>query len=47
GTVFDIEDAYLMDEEVGSPLAVVETTTTAFEPTDEPPKRRSHLTVVK
>ena len=47
GTVFDIEDAYLMDDEVDSSLSVVETTDNAFEPTDEPPKRRSHLTVVK
>lgn len=47
GTVFDIEDAYLMDDEVDSSLSVVETTDKAFEPTDEPSKRRSHLTVVK
>lgn len=47
GTVFDIEDAYLMDDEVDSSLSVVETTDKAFEPTDELPKRRSHLTVVK
>lgn len=47
GTVFDIEDAYLMDDEVDSSLSVVETTDKAFESTDEPPKRRSHLTVVK
>ena len=47
GTVFDIEDAYLVDDEVDSSLSVVETNDKAPEPTDEPPKRRSHLTVVK
>ncbi|MCU8103428.1 ClpXP protease specificity-enhancing factor [Shewanella oncorhynchi] len=47
GTVFDIEDAYLVDDEVDSSLSAVETTDKVFEPTDEPPKRRSHLTVVK
>ncbi|ABN60095.1 ClpXP protease specificity-enhancing factor [Shewanella baltica] len=47
GTVFDIEDAYLVDDEVDSSLSVVETNDKAPEPTDEPPKRHSHLTVVK
>ncbi|MGI2065683.1 ClpXP protease specificity-enhancing factor [Shewanella sp. MF08487] len=47
GTVFDIEDAYLIDDEVDSSLSVVKTNAKAPESTDEPPKRRSHLTVVK
>lgn len=47
GTVFDIEDAYLIDDEVDSSLSVVKTNAKVPEPTDEPPKRRSHLTVVK
>lgn len=47
GTVFDIEDAYLEEEDVDSVLSVVDTTDSPTEPTDQPPKRRSHLTVVK
>ncbi len=50
GTVFDIEDAYLIDDEVDAALSVVETAEKPAEPTSptEPAvKRRSHLTVVK
>ncbi|ABI37686.1 Stringent starvation protein B [Shewanella sp. MR-4] len=47
GTVFDIEDAYLVEEEAESTLSVIETNEKPTEPTDEPPKRRSHLTLVK
>lgn len=47
GTVFDIEDAYLVEEEAESTLSVIETNEMPTEPTDEPPKRRSHLTLVK
>lgn len=47
GTVFDIEDAYLVEDEVDSVLSVVDTAEKPVEPTDQPPKRRSHLTVVK
>ncbi|MFB2651134.1 ClpXP protease specificity-enhancing factor [Shewanella seohaensis] len=47
GTVFDIEDAYLVEEETESTLSVIETNEKPTEPTDEPPKRRSHLTLVK
>lgn len=48
GTVFDIEDAYLVEEEEAeSTLSVIETNEKPTEPTDEPPKRRSHLTLVK
>ncbi|MDI5831507.1 ClpXP protease specificity-enhancing factor [Shewanella xiamenensis] len=47
GTVFDIEDAYLVEEEAESTLSVIETNDKPTEPTDEPPKRRSHLTLVK
>ena len=47
GTVFDIEDAYLVEEDAESTLSVIETNEKPTEPTDEPPKRRSHLTLVK
>jgi stringent starvation protein B len=52
GTVFDIEDAYIIDDEtkVTSPgLASVDTTIDKSVPekNDEKPKRKSHLTVVK
>ena len=52
GTVFDIEDAYIIDDEtkVTSPgLASVDTTIDKSVPekTDDKPKRKSHLTVVK
>ncbi|MFB2728315.1 ClpXP protease specificity-enhancing factor [Shewanella mangrovisoli] len=47
GTVFDIEDAYLVEEEAESTLSVIETNEKPTEPMDEPPKRRSHLTLVK
>ncbi|ASF15816.1 ClpXP protease specificity-enhancing factor [Shewanella xiamenensis] len=47
GTVFDIEDAYLVEEEAESALSIIETKDKPTEPTDEPPKRRSHLTLVK
>ncbi|TVL14448.1 stringent starvation protein B [Shewanella xiamenensis] len=47
GTVFDIEDAYLVEEEAESALSIIETKDKRTEPTDEPPKRRSHLTLVK
>ncbi|MCL1089056.1 ClpXP protease specificity-enhancing factor [Shewanella profunda] len=47
GTVFDVEDAYLMEDEVESVLSVVDTTDKPTDPTDQPPNRRSHLTVVK
>lgn len=47
GTVFDIEDAYLMEDEAESVLSVVDVTDKPKDPTDQPPKRRSHLTVVK
>lgn len=47
GTVFDIEDSYLVeDDEVAVDLSVVETTDKP-EPTESTSKRRSHLTVVK
>lgn len=47
GTVFEIEDGYLMEDEVDSVLSVVDTAEKPVAPTDESPKRRSHLTVVK
>ncbi|AAN53690.1 ClpXP protease specificity-enhancing factor [Shewanella oneidensis MR-1] len=47
GTVFDIEDAYLVEDEAESTLSVIETAEKPTEPKDEPPKRRSHLTLVK
>jgi len=47
GTVFDIEDAYLVEDEAESTLSVIETNEKPTEPTDQPPKRRSHLTLVK
>lgn len=47
GTVFDVEDAYLMEDEAESVLSVVDVTDKPKDPTDQPPKRRSHLTVVK
>ncbi|MCH1932080.1 ClpXP protease specificity-enhancing factor [Shewanella sp. A25] len=50
GTVFDIEDAYLIDDEAEAALSVVDTAEKPAEPTppSEPTaKRRSHLTVVK
>ncbi len=50
GTVFDIEDAYLIDDETEAALSVVDTAEKPAEPTppSEPTaKRRSHLTVVK
>lgn len=47
GTVFDVEDAYLMEDETESVLSVVDVTDKPKDPTDQPPKRRSHLTVVK
>ncbi|NMD53458.1 ClpXP protease specificity-enhancing factor [Shewanella sp. DNRA4] len=47
GTVFDIEDAYLVEDEAESTLPVIETAEKPTEPKDEPPKRRSHLTLVK
>ncbi|QYJ79305.1 ClpXP protease specificity-enhancing factor [Shewanella acanthi] len=50
GTVFDIEDAYLIDDEAEAALSVVDTAEKPIEPTppSEPAaKRRSHLTVVK
>ncbi|CAD6364807.1 ClpXP protease specificity-enhancing factor [Shewanella putrefaciens] len=47
GTVFDVEDAYLMGDEAESVLSVVDVTDKPKDPTDQPPKRRSHLTVVK
>lgn len=47
GTVFDIEDAYLVEEEAESALSAIETAEKPTDPKDEPPKRRSHLTLVK
>ncbi len=51
GTVFDIEDAYVAQEEAESCLSVVDTAVDTTQRTDEPaeqaPKRRSHLTLVK
>ncbi|MGL5360419.1 MAG: ClpXP protease specificity-enhancing factor [Shewanella sp.] len=47
GTVFDMEEAYLLDDEQEPGLSVVDTAPQPVPPKDEPPKRRSHLTVVK
>lgn len=47
GTVFDIEDAYLIEDEVNAELTVVDSAEKTVKSTDEPQKRRSHLTVVK
>ncbi|ABM01220.1 ClpXP protease specificity-enhancing factor [Shewanella amazonensis] len=54
GTVFDAEDAYLLDEGEDELLSVVEsepeealTTEEPDGPDDPSPKRRGHLTVVK
>lgn len=46
GTVFDIEDAYLAEDDSESTLSVIETADKPAKPSDEPPKR-SHLTLVK
>lgn len=37
GTVFDIEDAYLVEDEAESTLSVIETAEKPTEPKDEPP----------
>lgn len=47
GTVFDIEDAYLIEDEVDAELTVVDSAEKTAKSTDQPQKRRSHLTVVK
>ena len=52
GTVFDMEDAYLLEEGEESLLNVVEEieqprTEAETEPTADKPKRRGHLTLVK
>lgn len=47
GTVFDIEDAYLIEDEVNAELTVVDSAEKTVKSTDQPQKRRSHLTVVK
>ncbi|MCE9787725.1 ClpXP protease specificity-enhancing factor [Shewanella chilikensis] len=52
GTVFDMEDAYLLEEGEESLLNVVEEveqprTEAETEPTTDKPKRRGHLTLVK
>lgn len=47
GTVFDMEEAYMQDDEDEAfSLSAVEDTVTPA-PKDEPSKRRSHLTIVK
>ncbi|MGL4515641.1 ClpXP protease specificity-enhancing factor [Shewanella sp.] len=47
GTVFDMEDAYLIEDEPEPGLSVVDTVSPPVAPKDELAKRRSHLTVVK